>query len=109
MSSDEARPSEPPSSPSSKHWDPGAALDALKQERAVMDFNIHDPTQVAEAVAKTFRENAQLAALGIVHASLYESNPKIRLDASKYVIEHAVKVAEGDNDPLVALVSEFYG
>jgi len=30
------------------------------------------------------------------------------LDASKYVIEHATRVAEGDADPLTTLVKEFY-
>ena len=74
----------------------------------MMDIDVHDPVAVAEAVNGIFRENAQTAAMGIVWCALHEPNSKIRLDASKYILEAATKVAEGSQDPLAVLVQELY-
>jgi 3-polyprenyl-4-hydroxybenzoate decarboxylase len=73
-----------------------------------MDVDLRDADQVAEAVGNIFRENAQLAAMQIVHSALHDQNSKVRLDASKYVIDAATKATDGEHDPLATLVKELY-
>jgi hypothetical protein len=100
--SDEARPD------SARSWDPDQALAAIKDERTIMDVDLEDAQQVAAAVQKVFKENAQVAALSIVHLALHDASPKVRLQASQYVIEVATKGAEGEADALTQLVKELY-
>jgi hypothetical protein len=99
---------EPDRPMSMRAWDPDKAFEASVAERAVNDVNVHDPVQVADAVDAIFRENAQVAAMGIVYTAFYEPNPRIRFDAQKYVLERATKREGGELDPLTTLVSELY-
>jgi hypothetical protein len=89
-------------------WDPDAALLSLETSRTVKDVNIHDPLQLRESVNDMFRESAELVAMGVIHLALHEPSPKIRLEASKYVLDKATADAEGEADPLAKLVSDLY-
>lgn len=93
---------------STRHWDPDHALEALVAERSVTDVDLTDASAVSEAVRQIFRENAQVSALAIVHIALHDPSAKVRLDASKYVIEHATVAEGGDSDPLQIMVKEIY-
>jgi hypothetical protein len=93
---------------SQRRWDPDHALAALAEQRTVMDVNVHDPMQIAEAVNAVFRENAQVAALSIVHSALHDPSPKVRLDAAKFVLEKATAGSAGDQDPLAKLIHDLY-
>lgn len=62
-------------------WDPDNKLSSLAQETQFNDGNLQ------EAAKRIFEENAIMAAHSICHIALYDENSKLRLDASKYVIE----------------------
>ena len=91
-----------------REWDPDQALQDAVEENRTMDVNINDPFQVADAVGKIFRESAQAAAMSVVHMALHEENPRVRLDAAKYVTDQAKLVTSGSADPLAQLVSDIY-
>lgn len=84
-----------------KPWDPDNALEGLKLERSVSDYDPNDPMQVAQAVATIFRETAVVAAAGICHTAVHETNARVRLDAAKYVIDEARKLEGSEGDPLM--------
>jgi hypothetical protein len=89
-------------------WDVDEALESLLEDPTQADVNKHDPTQIVAAVNQIFRENAQAAALSIVHAALHEPNARVRLDASKYVIERATALEGTSGDPLANIIKELY-
>jgi hypothetical protein len=92
-----------------KPWDPDVALLALAEECSVMDINLDDPMQVGDAVSKIFRNNAQLAALGIVNTAMHDPDARNRMAAQKFVIEEARRMATGTSgDPLVQLLHDIY-
>jgi RIO-like serine/threonine protein kinase len=93
----------------SKPWDADDALEALKLERSVTDYDVNDPKQVSDAVATIFRETAVVAAAGICHTALHEANARVRFDAQKFVIEEARKLEGSEADPLKQFIMEVYG
>jgi len=79
-----------------KEWDPEHALAGLTAERALDDG---DDLAASERI---FAENAVPAALSLVHLAVHSSNERIRLEASKYVVDRNLGRI-GDTDPLKAL------
>ena len=91
---------------SSLPFDPDEALAGLAQERQVMDL---DEVEQAE---KMFKENLPLAVLAVTTLARTAVNERIRLDASKYVVERNlgglkdVDPTRGKGDPLLDLLGE---
>lgn len=92
--------------PLGQEWNPERALASLKDETILM----HEGDTLKAATA-LFKENAANAAQSIIHTALYSDNERVRLDASKYVVERVLGRA-GDTtsdpslDPLQALINE---
>jgi len=72
-----------------KQWDPDSMLEDITLESAV---DQHDP---AAAVSRRLREHAMIAAESMAHLATHAGNEKVRMDASKYIIE---KVLAGGFD-----------
>ena len=67
-----------------EEWDPDSIIDSLAEEKRVFDMS---DTQIAERV---LRENVAKCAHAIVHIALRSPDPKLRYDASKYVVERVL-------------------
>jgi len=90
---------------SPSEWDASAALKSLVAK--TMDEHNGDPKKTAELI---FNDNVALAAQSLVHSAIHSDNEKIRLDASRYIIERVLGRL-GDNkdttvDPLQELMNE---
>lgn len=86
-------------------WLPDDAVAALNQERV---FTQETPAEMARRI---FKESAPNAAASIVHVALYGSNERLRLDASKYVVDRVLgRVGEdvniGVDSPLDAMIKQ---
>jgi hypothetical protein len=79
-----------------KEWDAEEALQNLTAERMLDDG---DDLAASERI---FAENAVGASLSIVHIALYSSNERLRLDASRYIVDRNLGRI-GDTDPLKAI------
>jgi hypothetical protein len=88
-----------------KEWDPDEALASLKSETDIM----HDGNPKATA-DKILTENVAAAASQMIWSALHSPNEKIRMDASKYVLERVLgPVKDGKpvgEDPLSELLVE---
>ncbi len=83
----------------SHEWVPDDALNSLAMEQSVR------PEETPEAITRRLmRENASVAALSIIHLSKHASTERMRLDASKYVLDRVLGRIGDDlsesNDPL---------
>ena len=67
-----------------EYWDPDSIIDALADEKSA--FEMSDP-QLAEKILK---ENSAMCAQAIVRIAVHSPNEKMRLDASKYVLERVL-------------------
>jgi hypothetical protein len=91
---------------SDEEWIPEASLAAIAMEQQV------HPDESSEAMTRRlFRENSAAATASIVHIALHGSNERLRLDASKYVVERVLgRVGEDkgtdEEQPLDALVRQ---
>jgi hypothetical protein len=65
-------------------WLPDEAVEALNTERTLTQETAPEMTR------RLFRDNAPGAATSIVHVALYGSNERLRLDASKYVVDRVL-------------------
>jgi hypothetical protein len=85
------------------NWLPESAIEALNSERRTL---YPDETQ-AQTARRLMQENSPGAALSIIQIALYSPNDRLRLDASKYVIDRVLgRVGEdlnqGEDSPLEA-------
>jgi len=78
-------------------WDEAAAIEADEAFAAIATASI--PVNPAKTAEQIFRQNASLAAEQIVALSLGGANERVRLDASKYIIERVLGRV-GDMKPL---------
>ena len=83
-------------------WLPDSAIEALNTERRV-----HTDETPAQTARRLMHENGPGAALSIIHIALYGSNERLRLDASKYVVDRVLgrvgdDVNQGEDSPLDA-------
>ena len=69
----------------SSDWVADDALANLSMER-----QIHPEESVEDTARRLFRENSSVAALSIIHLSRHASTERIRLDASKYVLDRVL-------------------
>lgn len=88
----------------SADWIPEEALEGLAMEQSVR------PEETAEVITRRLlRENAAVAALSVVHLSKHASTERLRLDASKYVLDRVLGRIGDDNaseiDPLEAFLA----
>jgi len=91
-----------------QHWD-ADEIEALTAHRTgARDFDAGDSNQVRDAVLRVLRENADLAAQRVVNIALFDSNTRIALDASKWIVEQVGKLEGGESDYMAQLVSEIY-
>lgn len=87
-------------------WNPESALEGLAAERNVMEI---DEAVQAESL---FRENLPLAALMLIDLAKNGINEKIRLDASRYIVERIigqlkdVDLNSTKGDPLLELLGQ---
>ena len=87
-------------------WDPDTALTALADEAGVMDYS------PAEQATKVFEQGVALAATSIMHIAMHSPNEKLRLDASRYVVDRLLgrvgeeKVTSTAKDPFEALLGD---
>jgi hypothetical protein len=72
-----------------KNWDPDSMLDEIMLES---QYDQHD---AAASVARRLREHGMIAAESMAHLATHAGNEKVRMDASKYIIE---KVLTGGFD-----------
>jgi hypothetical protein len=63
-------------------WVPDEALAGLRMERQVRSDESDE-----EVARRIFLENLPVAALAIVHLAQHSGTERVRLDASKYVVE----------------------
>jgi hypothetical protein len=81
-----------------EEWVPDEQLKALVMERTV-----HDEESQEDLSRRMLREAAPAAASSIVHAAIYGSTEKTRVDASKYVLERVLGPAGsnvGETNPV---------
>lgn len=88
------------------NWDPEAALRSLVTETQVMDGESPEQTMM-----RLFKENGPIAALSICQISQHSPNERLRLDASKYVMDRVLgRIGDADttieSDPLEDLLSK---
>jgi CHAT domain-containing protein len=89
-----------------RDWDPDEALNALEAERqAFQDEQPEDRTR------RLFKENADGAAMSIVHLAHHAVNENVRLKAAIYVSDRVLgriqdSTALGDEDPFVRFMKE---
>lgn len=72
-------------------WDPEKNFESLTHEVAINDGDY------SKAAKRIFEESAPIAAQAITHLALYSVNEKIRLDASRYIIDRCL--GRADNTP----------
>jgi uncharacterized membrane protein YheB (UPF0754 family) len=88
-----------------REWDVEDALASLVSR--TMDENRGDTKKTAEMI---FNDNVALAAQSLVHAAVHSDNERIRLDASKYIVERVLgRLGESKDvaaDPLQELFNE---
>ena len=86
-------------------WNADDALDSLVAR--TMDENRGDSKKTAELL---FIDNVALAAQSLCHIAVHSENERIRLDASKYIVERVLgKLGESKDvatDPLQELINE---
>jgi L-rhamnose isomerase len=89
-----------------REWDPDKALSDLDAERqAFADELPEDRTR------RLFKENADGAAMSIVHLAHHATNENVRLKAAQYVTDRVLgrlqdASALGDEDPFVRFMKE---
>lgn len=86
-------------------WNPEDVLSGMLDERTT----IHPDESYADTAKRMFEENVIGATASLVHLALNSQNEKIRLDASKYIIERNLgsvnnPVSSGKGDPWDALL-----
>lgn len=86
-------------------WVPDDALSSLVTERTI------HPEENDEATARRLlRENVAAVTLGIIHTAIHDPNSRVRLDASKYVVERVLgrvgDDAYGATSPVADFISE---
>jgi len=88
-------------------WIPDSAIEGLAMER-----DAHPSESDIELTRRQFRESSPAAAASIVHLALYSAVEKVRLDASKYVVERVLGKPGEENPhgrtPLEALLEGVY-
>lgn len=89
---------------SDPHWDPKTALQSLETDAVV---NEEDEMK---ATRRLFKESAPGAAMSIIHLSMYAEHDRVRLDASKYVVERVLGPTGSDtsdaDNPLENLLAD---
>jgi hypothetical protein len=81
-----------------EEWVPDEQLKSLVMERTV-----HDEESQEDMSRRMLRETAPAAAASIVHLAVYGTTEKMRLDASKYVLERVLGPAGsnvGETNPV---------
>jgi hypothetical protein len=92
------QPEDGSDSPEEIPWVPDEVLDRINAEAQASRTQhaaVRTSQSDAELVRRQFIENAPLAAASIVHLAIHSPSEKVRLDASKYVVERTIgKVGE---------------
>jgi hypothetical protein len=70
---------------SEKPWIPDDALTGLVSERS-----LHPEEDEVALAQRLFRENTPAAAASIIHSAIHSPSERVRLDASKYVLERTM-------------------
>lgn len=95
-------PEEDPDKPDT--WVPDDVIAGLAMERQMFAEETEETS-----VRKIFRLNAPAAAAAVVHIALHGSNERLRLDASKYVVERVIgRVGDdvyGETNPVDDFIS----
>lgn|SRR5690554_3200170 len=79
---------------------------SLREERSALDPDMTD----AQHAKKIFAEHAAAAASTIAHIAIHGSSERVRLDASKYVVERILgRVGDdvGEDDPIQKFMQGF--
>jgi hypothetical protein len=90
-------------------WLPKSAIEGLALEEQT-----HPGESEESRARRLFRENSPAAALSITHMAMHGSNERIRLDASKYVIERVLgrvgdDAYDGEKSPIESFVNDVIG
>lgn len=80
---------------------------ALRQE--FEDKQHAEPENVAQHTQDYFKANSPHAIAQIVWLSLNAESETVRLNASKFIIDHAIKKEDADKDPVSALLRSLAG
>lgn len=77
-----------------EEWVPALAIEELTLKRALQD--VEDPAKMA---AELLKEALPLAVMSVTHLALYEQNPIVRYNASKYVIDRNMGSVQSPTKP----------
>lgn len=80
---------------------------ALRQE--FEDKQYAEPENVAQHTQDYFKANSPHAIAQIVWLSINAESETVRMNASKYIIDHAIKKEDADKDPVSALLRKLAG
>ena len=86
---------------------PDDMVASLKTERSLLDPDMSE----AEQSRHIFNEHAPAAAATIAHIAIHGTSERVRLDASKYVVERVLgRVGDdvGTTDPLKDFMNSFF-
>jgi hypothetical protein len=89
-----------------REWDPDEALSNLEAERKAFDDEAPE-----DRTRRLFKENADGAAMSIVHLAHHAVNENVRLKAAQYVTDRVLgriqdSTALSDEDPFVRFMKE---
>ena len=75
-----------------RSWDPEEALIRLAQESLVLEDGAGDPIKTANGI---IRNAAPEAALSLTHLALHSVDERIRMQASKAILDMTINVTSG--------------